>query len=618
MLTMTDRTREASSQLPIPVHVGLSKSNLGRVKKRADHYFPNGRLYWRAVVNLLMGLFLAFGSFSYGNAQAKTTQALSTIVAEADARVPESKPDINFGNDTVLFVDGGKPDPDIETYIRFTVTGISGTVSNAHVRLFVTDATQNGPALYTTSNAWNETDITWNNRPARTGVALADQGALAKGSWVDYDVTNIVTGDGTYSFVLATDAADLVGFSSREGSSAPQLVVTLAEDAAPVLPSPTTNIQPTITPTVIAVDPTVSPTAESVEPTLEITTSAITTSGGMWIPPSDLMSLPISGTAWDRIKNAAYGSWGTADLKNQDNKHAIYTLAGALVYARNGDTALRIKVKSAILAAKRSLDESSEWQTTNGVLAAGRQIGTYVIAADLIKLRNYDLTADTEFRAWLVLIRTTDIGTHGRWKNLQYTCENAAGNWNTFACASRIAASIYVGDTADVKRSSLIIRALLGERSVYPADAPGVDGYFEHTAGYLASWSCKDSTWMGVNPNCSKSGVNISGVLVEDASRGGGCCVLKGDGIMYSWEALQGLFVSTELLYRTGNYGNPYTWSNNSLKRSLNFLQKSGWAVTNPATYVPWLANARYSTSFPTKTGGNGRIMGWGDWLYQK
>jgi len=264
------------------------------------------------------------------------------------------------------------------------------------------------------------------------------------------------------------------------------------------------------------------------------------------------------------------------------------------------------------------LDESAEWQTLNGVLAAGRQIGAYVISADLINLKSYDATADNKFRAWLGPIRTTNIGTHGRWKNITYTCENATGNWNTFACASRIAASIYLDDNADVQRSSLIIRALLGERSVYPSDAPGNNGYFEHTGGYQSSWACNDPTWMGDNPNCVKSGINISGVLVEDASRGGGCCVLQGDGVMYSWEALQGLFVSVELLYRTGNYGNPYGWSNNALKRSLDFMQRSGWAVTSPATYVPWMANARYGTSYPTTTNGNGRIMSWGDWLYKK
>jgi hypothetical protein len=336
----------------------------------------------------------------------------------------------------------------------------------------------------------------------------------------------------------------------------------------------------------------------------------------MWISSAELMSLPTSGAAWDKMRTVAYGSWGTADLKNQDNKHAINTLAGALTYARTGDASLRSKVKSAILAAKHSLDQSSEWQTTNGVLATGRQLGAYVISADLIDLKNYDAAADLEFRLWLASIRTTTIGTHGRWNNLTYTCENAAGNWNTFACASRIAASIYLGDTADVDRAANIIRAFFGERAYYPTNAPGVNGYFEHTAGYLPSWACADSTWKGIDPSCTKSGISINGTLVEDASRGGGCCVLQGDGIMYSWEALQGLFVSTELLYRTGRYGNPYGWSSQGLKRSLDFMQRSNWGVTNVAKYVPWIANARYGTNYPTTSNATGRLMSWGDWLY--
>lgn len=94
--------------------------------------------------------------------------------------------------------------------------------------------------------------------------------------------------------------------------------------------------------------------------------------------------------------------------------------------------------------------------------------------------------------------------------------------------------------------------------------------------------------------------------------------MLQGEGIMYSWEALQGLFVSTELLYRTGRYGNLYSWGNHALKRSLDFMQRSGWAITNPSSYVPWLANDRYGTSYPQPAQGTGRIMGWGNWLYQR
>jgi hypothetical protein len=338
----------------------------------------------------------------------------------------------------------------------------------------------------------------------------------------------------------------------------------------------------------------------------------------MWISKRELLSLPTSGDAWDRMSLTAYGDWGRANLEDRGNKHAIDTLAGAFVYGRTGDPSLRSRVRDEILAAKRTLDEAAEWQTRSGVLSASRQIGGYVIAADLIDLKSFDANADNEFRSWLRTIRTTNIGTHGRWKAITFTCENATSNWGAFACASRIAASIYLGDTADVDRSAAVIQAFFGERSLYPADAPGENGYFEHTAGYRSSWACAEDQWTGINSACAKLGVDIDGVLVEDASRGGACCVLQGNGIMYSWEALQGLVVSTELLYRTGRYDDPYGWSNRALKRSLDFMQRSGWGVTSPATYVPWIANARYGTSYPASSTSDGRIMSWGDWLYQK
>ncbi len=230
-------------------------------------------------------------------------------------------------------------------------------------------------------------------------------------------------------------------------------------------------------------------------------------------------------------------------------------------------------------------------------------------------MKSYDSSANTEFKNWLTTIRTSNIGTHSRWKSITYTCENAAANWSAFACASRIASSIYIGDTADVQRASLIIRAFFGERSVYPTGI-GSNGYFQHTADYNNTWACDNINWLGINPPCSKSGINIDGTLVEDASRGGGCCILQGNGTMYSWETLQGLIVSSELLYRTGNYGNPYEYSNQALKRAIDFVQRNGWNITSVANYVPYLANFRYKTNYPVLIGGSGRIMSYGDWMY--
>ena len=97
-----------------------------------------------------------------------------TFSAAADARVHESTPATNYGGSTTLRADGGA-DPDVESYLRFTVTGISGPVTNVKLRLHTTSsadsASGNGPAVYGTGTSWSETGITWSNRPARTTAA---------------------------------------------------------------------------------------------------------------------------------------------------------------------------------------------------------------------------------------------------------------------------------------------------------------------------------------------------------------------------------------------------------------------------------------------------------------
>ena len=58
---------------------------------------------------------------------------------------------------------------------------------------------------------------------------MGDKGAIATGTWVEYDVTSLVSGNGTFSFVLATTSTDSVDFYSRSAAQTtllPQLVVT--------------------------------------------------------------------------------------------------------------------------------------------------------------------------------------------------------------------------------------------------------------------------------------------------------------------------------------------------------------------------------------------------------
>ena len=147
------------------------------------------------------------------------------FVTEADARVKESDPSANYGNDPTLHADGAG-DSGIESFIRFTVTDAPGPIQSAKLRLYVTDnGTENGPAVHATDSSWDESSITWSNRPAPTSDAVDNKGQLGTNSWVEYDVTSLVTGNGTFSFVLVADSSDGVIFSSREGGQPPQLVL---------------------------------------------------------------------------------------------------------------------------------------------------------------------------------------------------------------------------------------------------------------------------------------------------------------------------------------------------------------------------------------------------------
>ena len=216
-------------------------------------FTKNRSFRWTAVVLILMLIadvlpVAAVSTPSHPNygLELQTTSTL-TFITEADAQVEENNPGTNTGTSNNLEVINSN-NRSIESYLRFTVSGTSGTVQSALLRVYsTTDSTRNGPAVYATGNSWSETGITWNNRPARTSGAADNKGSIPKNTWVEYNVTALVTGNGTYSFVLAGDSNDDIIFSAREGSNPPQLVVTF--NSSTNTPAVTQTSTPTRTPT---------------------------------------------------------------------------------------------------------------------------------------------------------------------------------------------------------------------------------------------------------------------------------------------------------------------------------------------------------------------------------
>ncbi|RPJ25014.1 MAG: DNRLRE domain-containing protein [Chloroflexi bacterium] len=134
----------------------------------------------------------------------------------------------NDGNITTLLADSGSGAGET-SYIRFVVSGMSGSVQSVKLRVFcTTNGTNNGPAAYLADSNWIESGtggITWNTQPALLSGAFDNKGAIATSSWVEYDVTTLVTGNGTYTLALVADGSDGVTFSSSEGTASPQLVI---------------------------------------------------------------------------------------------------------------------------------------------------------------------------------------------------------------------------------------------------------------------------------------------------------------------------------------------------------------------------------------------------------
>jgi hypothetical protein len=171
----------------------------------------------------------------------------STFYASADTHVASDTPTSNFAAGTRMLTDG---DPQANVLVRFAVSGVSGMVTSARLRLFANNPSDDGPAVYRTSGTWSETGATWNNRPAPTGAKLGELGVVPQDAWVEYDVTAAVTANGTYDFVLVSSTSDGSTYHSRETSNRPHLIVTTADASPPPPPppGPATSVDVTLVP----------------------------------------------------------------------------------------------------------------------------------------------------------------------------------------------------------------------------------------------------------------------------------------------------------------------------------------------------------------------------------
>jgi fibronectin type 3 domain-containing protein len=204
---------------------GNQLASIGAVTSYTDTSVSAGNAYTYEV-RALDGAGHLSGPSNSSSATTPLPAAL-TFSADADAEVNAGAPTTNYATAKLRTDFDSTPE---DSFLRFTVAGAAGGVQSAKLRVFAYTASADGPAVYTAGSSWTETGINWNNRPARTSGPTDDKGAIAANTWMEFDVTPFVTGNGTYNFSLAQTTSDGVDIRSREWTTVanrPQLVVTL-------------------------------------------------------------------------------------------------------------------------------------------------------------------------------------------------------------------------------------------------------------------------------------------------------------------------------------------------------------------------------------------------------
>jgi chitodextrinase len=161
-----------------------------------------------------------------------------TAPVTADATVAADTPTTNFGSAKTLSVDA-KPTKHI--LLRFQVTGVgSSTVASAVLRLYATNGSPVGGSFFRALNdTWSEGSVTWQTAPAAEAVPVATLGVVSTKVWHSVDLSNLVTGDGTYSLRVTSSSTNGADYASREAALGlrPHVLVELAAPADSTPPS---------------------------------------------------------------------------------------------------------------------------------------------------------------------------------------------------------------------------------------------------------------------------------------------------------------------------------------------------------------------------------------------
>lgn len=314
--------------------------------------------------------------------------------------------------------------------------------------------------------------------------------------------------------------------------------------------------------------------------------------GEIWISREEIRLLSRHGPAWDALIKRADRAVLAPDLSDQEDTSNVRTLAKALAYAATGEESYRRDVIDLCMAVIGTEEGARS-------LALGRNLGAFVLAADLVQLPEAE---DRRFRAWLRACRSKPM-REGR--SLIEAHEDRPNNWGTHAGASRVAVAAYLKDRKDLKRCARVFKGWLGDRRSYRGFSFGD-----------LQWQADPTRPVGVNPKGAEiRGKSVDGCLPDDQRRSGRFR-WPPPRENYCYEALQGALMQAVILSRAGY--DVWNWEDRALLRAFTWLHEhADFPAEGDDTWQPFLINHVYGTDFPASAPSRpGKNMGWTCWTH--
>ena len=168
--------------------------------------------------------------------------AIQTFPVVADTYSSSENPTTTHGTLSYMKVEGATTIR--KSYLRFDVSGVTGTVTRATLRVYtLTSASIGFDVRFVPDNSWGETTLTYNNASAPSATVTTSSGPFASNAWLSLDVTPLVPGNGSYSFAFTTSGSQIQLATKERGAS---LAAQLEVEYETVVTPPASTTRPEI------------------------------------------------------------------------------------------------------------------------------------------------------------------------------------------------------------------------------------------------------------------------------------------------------------------------------------------------------------------------------------